>query len=418
MRTNVHISSFVLATGLALGLPACDDDQDSGRPGTGAEDPAEDPGATPGQDGESAGEEVDEPDDDPPPPAEREPLTGDQVRAYLSRVAPVIANRSLTYDEFQMIGELGEDAIDPMIRGWVEEPGFAEAIRYLVQEQLHASGEREGVDYELPGNLAAEIARDELPWSTILTADYCVDAAGEHIDCDTGAPYAAGVLATRAYLISNKGRFNLGRAKLMLETFACRVYPMEQAIQIPLQKPVLIPMFRAESAEEQVVEEAEGGFGNGAGCYTCHSQFGAHAQLFVKFDADGIWRDDATGQQSPYDELGRSFDGLYTSHMFDPYEAADERSQIFGQEVANLREAGEVIADSELFPQCTVKNLVAHAFGLKSGATDDVSKELVEVLSAEITAETADPSIAQYVIEVFTNEQVIDAVVASSPESE
>src|SRR5690606_22522604 len=179
-----------------------------------------------------------------------------------------------------------------------------------------------------------------------------------------------------------------------------------------------IPMFRAESAEEQVVEEAEGGFGNGAGCYTCHSQFGAHAQLFVKFDADGIWRDDATGQQSPYDELGRSFDGLYTSHMFDPYEAADERSQIFGQEVANLREAGEVIADSELFPQCTVKNLVAHAFGLKSGATDDVSKELVEVLSAEITAETADPSIAQYVIEVFTNEQVIDAVVASSPESE
>lgn len=408
MGTYVHISSIVLAAGLTLGLGACDDDQDGGRPesaesGAHADDPQDDgePGA-------------DEPEaDEPPPRVADEPLTAEQVRTYLARVAPVIAGRSLTYDESQMIADMGEDAIEPMINDWVDQPGFADAIRYLVQEQLHASGEREGVDYELPGNLAAEIARDGLPWSTILTADYCVDAAGEHIDCDTGSPYAAGVLATRAYLISNKGRFNLSRAKLMLETFACRVYPMEQAIQIPLEKPVMIPMFRAESSEEQVVEEAKGGFGNGAGCYTCHSQFGAHAQLFVKFDADGIWREDATGQQDPYGELGRSFDGLYASHMFDPYEAADEHSQIFGQSVANLREAGEVIADSELFPQCTVKNLVGHAFGLKSGATDDISQELVTSVAARLDASANDPSIADYVVEVFTNEQVIDAVVAS-----
>ncbi|MCX4247401.1 hypothetical protein [Paraliomyxa miuraensis] len=407
MRIHVHFSSIVVAASLALGLTACDD-QDGGRPdpaeGGASEDPEQD--AEPADDGAAQAE-------DPPPRVADEPLTTEQVRTYLARVAPVIAGRSLTYDESQMIADLGEDAIEPMISGWVGEPGFAEAIRYLIQEQLHASGEREGVDYELPGNLAAEIARDGLPWSTILTADYCVDAAGEHIDCDTGAPYAAGVLATRAYLISNKGRFNLSRAKLMLETFACRVYPMEQAIQIPLQKPVLIPMFRAESAEEQVVEEAQGGFGNGNGCYTCHSQFSAHAQPFVKFDADGIWREEATGQQDPYGELGRSFDGLYASHLFDPYEAADEATQIFGQRVANLREAGEVIADSELFPQCTVKNLVAHAFDLKAGASDDISKELVTSVAARITSTDDDPSIADYVVEVFTNEQVIDAVVAS-----
>lgn len=407
MRTNVHISSFLVAASLLLG--ACDD-QGDGRPES-AEGGALVEGEEPQDDGEPAAADPD--DGELPPRVADEPLTAEQVKAYLARVAPVIAGRSLTYDEFLSIDEQGEDAIEPMIRGWVEQPGFAEAIRYLVQEQLYASGERDGVDYELPGNLAAEIAREHLPWSTILTADYCVDAQGEHIECDTGAPYAAGVLATRAYLISNKGRFNLGRAKLMLETFACRVYPMEQAIQIPLPKSVLIPMFRAESAEEQVVEEAQGGFGNGNGCYTCHSQFGAHAQLYVKFDEDGIWRQEATGQQDPYGELGRSFDGLYASHMFDPFVAAEERTQVFGQQVANLREAGEVIADSELFPQCTVKNLVAHAFGLKAGATDDISKQLVTSVAARVTAESSDPSIAEYVVEVFTNEQVIDAVVAS-----
>jgi hypothetical protein len=408
VRTHVTISSLALAAGLILG--ACDDDQDGGRPMPEADEPeAQDGGQDPDADD---GVPVDD-DAELPPRVVDEPLTADQARYYLARVAPVIAGRSLTYEEYEMVAELGEEAIDPMVRDWVTEPGFAEAIRYLVQEQLHASGEREGVDYELPGNLAAQIAREGLPWSTILTADHCVSAAGDPIECDTGAPYAAGVLATRAYLISNKGRFNLSRAKLMLETFACRVYPMETSVQPRLDKPVLIPMFRAENEEEQTVEEAKGGFGNGVGCYTCHSQFGAHAQLFVKFDENGIWRGEATGQQNPYDELGRSFDGLYTSHMFDPFAAAEERSKVFGQDVEDLRDAADVITSSELFGQCTVKNLVAHAFDLKAGASEDVSEMLVESVAAAATENTPDPSIADYVIEVFTNEQVIDAVVAT-----
>ncbi len=411
MRTQFNPSSSALTVSLALALGltlgACDDGPDGGRTELAADDGADS--------ADDSGPGGDTPSDDaePPPRVVDEPLTEDQARFYLARVAPVVAGRSLTYEESQTIAEQGEDAIDPMIRGWVTEPGFAEAIRYLVQEQLHASGEREGVDYELPGNLAALIARDDLPWSTLLTADHCVSAEGESIECDTGAPYAAGVMATRAYMISNKGRFNLSRAKLMLETFACRVYPMETDVQPRLDKPTLIPMFRAENEEEQMVEEAKGGFGNGVGCYTCHSQFGAHAQLFVRFDEDGIWREDATGQQNPYDELGRSFDGLYTSHMFDPFAAAEETTKVFGQEVANLREAGEVITDSELFPQCTVKNLVAHAFDLQSGATEDVSATLVTSVATRLTADTPDPSIAEYVIAVFTNEQVIDAVVAT-----
>lgn len=410
MRIQATFSSLALAAGLALGASACD--LGGGRPDLDLEGPTRAPGA--GGSSNDDGSSDDEPGgNDAAQPEQRDPLTAEQTRFYLSRIAPIVAGRSLRYEESEMIADMGEEAIAPMVQGWVEQPGFADAIRYQVQEQLHASGEREGVDYELPGNLAAEIARDGLPWSTILTADYCVDGNGEHIECDTGAPYAAGVLATKAYLIANKGRFNLGRAKLMLETFACRIYPMEHDIQPPLPKEELIPMFRAESEDEQVVEEAQGGFGNGIGCYFCHSQFSAHAQLFVRFDADGNWRADATGQQDPYGELGRSFDGLYSSHLFEPYAAADESTQVFGEQVANLREAGEVIADHELFPECTVKNLVANAFNLHAGASDDIADELVESLADLATADDPDPAIAQYVVTVFTDERVIDAVVAT-----
>lgn len=343
-------------------------------------------------------------------------LDADQVRFYLTKLAPKLAGRSLSYEEGQVIDAVdgdGEEVIATILQAWMAEPGFAESMRFIISDMLHASGERDGIDFELPGNLAAEIATLDLPWSLILTADYCVAADGSHIECDTGAPYEAGVLATRAYLIPNKGRFNLTRAKRMLETFACRKYPMEHEIQVPLEKAVLIPMFQAENPEEQTVEEAKGGFGNGVACYTCHSQFGAHAQLFVKYDENGLWQDAATGLQDPANELGRSTNGLYTSHMNDPVAAMSEESQMFGQPVANMREAGEVMSGSPLFQQCTVKNLIGRAFNIASGATEEIDGDIVAEIAMGVTADDQDPTIRAYVLEVFTNRVVIDTVVAT-----
>lgn len=368
----------------------------------------DDPVPEPGDDDDT---EPSDDDDDRPVAA----LDAEQVRFYLTRIAPTLVGRSLDFDENRLIDQFAQDALEPILDGWTAEPGFGEAIRFMVSDQLQASGYKDGIDFELPGNLAAEIASEDLPWSTLLTADYCVDADGKHIACDTGAPYESGVLATRAYLIPNKGRFNLSRAKRMLETFACRVYPMEQEIQVPLTKEVLIPLFRAETPEEQTVEEAEGGFGNGAACYGCHSQFGAHAQLFVRFDENGLWQAAATGLQdtAEFAQLGRSTNGLYASHMNDPAAAASEMSQMFGQTVANLREAAEVMTDSPLFQQCTVKNLIGRAFKLPSGVSTAIDDELVAELSMRATASVTDPTIRAYVMEVFTDRRVIDAAIAN-----
>jgi hypothetical protein len=393
-------------------LIACDEGQprsmgDDGEMTAASMDPPAMTSADSDVDDDSAG---DDDGGEPADPAAPKPLDTEEVRFYLTRIAPHLVARSLNYDENKLIDMVGEEALLPILDGWTAEPGFGEAVRFMVSDMLAASGNKDGVDFDLPGNLAAEVANEDLPWSTLVTADYCVDAAGAHIACDTGAPYESGVLATRAYLMSNKGRFNLGRAKRMLETFACRIYPMEHEIQVPLEKPVLIPMFRAETPEEQTVEEAEGGFGNGAACYGCHSQFGAHAQLFVRFDENGLWQAAATGLQDPAGELGRSPNGLYTSHMDDPIAAASEASQMFGEPVANLREAAEVMSESPLFQACTVKNLIARAFDLPSGVSPAIDDDLVDELAMRSTADRADPPIRHYVMEVFTDRRVIDAV--------
>lgn len=398
---------------MTVGLTACDDESprrtfDATAAGDTAA--ASTGGATPDDDGDGSTSEGEETDDTPDVAT---PLTPEQVTFYLSRIAPTLVGRSLDGDEVALIELGGEAALAPIIDGWTAEPGFAEAVRFMVSDMLHTSGERDGVDFDLPGNLAAEIAAEDLPWSTLLTADYCVDGAGKHIACDTGAPYESGVLATRAYLIANKGRFNLTRAKRMLETFACRIYPMEQEIQVPLEKASLIPMFQAEKADEQTVEEAKGGFGNGVACYGCHSQFGAHAQLFVRFDDQGLWREDATGVQDPEGELGRSIAGLYTSHFADPTRAPDETSQMFGVEVENLRAATDVLTDSALFQQCTVKNLVARSFNLASGVSNDIDAELIAEIAQGVSADAQHPTIRHYVSSTFTDRRVVDAVLAT-----
>ena len=402
-RTHVWVAWW-----LVLGVPACDDGNERRPEATGAQDSGgADTASEPGGDGDGDDGGV-----------AGQTYTTAEVRAYLRRIAPLVVGRTLRLEEDDLIRARGTDAIDEIVTAWMSEPGFESAVRFLVESYVRTSGQREGIDFDLPGNLAALIARQELPWSTLLTADFCVDAQGEAIECDTGAPYEAGVLATRAFLISNTGRFNLGRAKRLLETFACRVYPMEAQIQPPLEKEVLIPMFRAESADEQTVEEATGGFGNGLGCYMCHSQFGAHAQLFVRFDDQGLWREDATGLQDPYGELGRSFDGLYTSHYDDPTDAASEATQVFGESVANMREAADIIVQSPLFTECSVKNVIAHTMGLHSGASNEVNAALVSELAQRITADDPDPPITTYIRTIFTDERVIDAFIASLEDDE
>lgn len=338
-------------------------------------------------------------------------FTGEEVVAFARSISQMLVSRPLSAEEVSSLTAGGVDALEPMLRAWANEPAFAENARFLMQTKLKASGQRDDIDMNLPGNLVAHVVRNDLPWSTILTADYCVDGGGQTVTCDSGAPYVAGVLTTRAYLAGNASRFNLGRALTMMEAFACRIYPMEEALQPYIAKEELIPMFRANSVAEQTVEEAAGGFGNGNGCYTCHGQFGAHAQLFVKFDETGMYRNEATGLQDPEGELGRSFDGLMTSHFDDPAEAALEATQMFGQPVQNLAEAARVLASSDPFLDCQAEGLLHHTFGLPEAA--EVEHAMLEAITERARELHANPTFADLVVATFTEPRVILSVVGA-----
>jgi hypothetical protein len=325
---------------------------------------------------------------------------------YLSQLSSMLVGRPLNQSETDLIKAERGGAIEKLVNKWLYMTFFADAAKVMVQTQLMMSGEANGVNHELPGNLAKYVVRNDLPYSKLLTADFCVDNDQKKIACDTGAPYSAGVLATRAYLISSYGRFNLGRAGKMMRYFACMDYPMDKKLQPPLKRERLIDLFQQEKGTGE-------DFGNGLACYTCHSQFGAHAQFFVKFDSQGIYQSKATGIQNPQLEAGKSFDGLNASHMKAKEESASEHSQMFTEEVSNLAGAAKVLARSEQFLECSIKNSLRFFLKLTDSEMAAIDFELVKAIASDIRKQSADPSLSEILQKALTNPLVVESVLSA-----
>jgi hypothetical protein len=319
-------------------------------------------------------------------------LSATEARAYLQKVALPLVGRVLTAEENARVDEDGGAAIEPIVAGWAKEPALAAGARTMMEEKLSVSGLGAEVDYSLPGNLVEHVVSNDLPWSEVLTATSCYDAAGAPIACDTGAPFAAGVLTTRGYLKSRSSRFNLTRSSTLMRAFACQIYPQADDLQPRVPPEELRGLFAitdlSQASEEDLAAAANPEFP----CHMCHGQFAAHTQLFVKFDQEGNYRSDATGEQDPEGELGRSFGGLMTSHFINPARAADERSQLFGTEVANLAEAASVLADHPVFVQCAAQNVLEYALRIDTAGPlgKAVSPEMLERIA--MTAEEAGPN--------------------------
>lgn len=401
----------LLAAGCYAGAGA-DDGDDAGTGTTAA--------STTGPDATTAGDATGTTAEAPAEPDEPELVyTADEARIYLETLSPMVVGRLLNMDEDNLIHHFGPAAIVPIIEAWIHEPAFAETARAMMQVKLAASGVKDGVDWELPGNLAAFIARNDQPYHRLITADHCADAAGAPVPCDTGAPYTAGVLTTRAYLMANASRFNLRRARRMMFNFACEIYPMDVAVQPPIAKADLIPMFQAQSLEEQTVPEAANGFGNGGDCYKCHSQFSAHAQLYVRFAEDGTWRADATGLQAPKpEELGRSENGLFASHFASPTAAPKEVSQMLGIPVSTLVEGARVLADAPGFDACAARNVLEYTFGMSEAEAKEIDRKLLAELSVQagerdvrLRPDTHDgPTFGDLFVVALTHPRVIQVV--------
>jgi hypothetical protein len=354
-----------------------------------------------------------------PPPEQPSPedfdiseLSAEETLAYLEKIAPPLVGRVLDEAERMQIDDEGGAAIVPILEAWGSEPGLVLSARSLMEEKLSVSGETIEIDYSLPGNLVAFVVANNRPWGEILTSQSCYDLEGNVIACDSGAPYAAGVLTTRGYLASRASRFNLTRSSTLMRSFACQVYPQEETLQPKIAPERLIHMFGITDLA-QATEEEKGAAVNAGACHDCHGQFAAHSQLFVKFDQTGVYQADADGIQDPEGELGRSLNGLMTSHFEDPAEAASEESQMFGKPVANLAEAAAVLSEHSVFVQCAAQNALEYTLRIDTAGPlgKTVDAELLGRIAESAGAPAHKPTYAEIVKATFSDPGVVLTVV-------
>jgi hypothetical protein len=323
--------------------------------------------------------------------------------AFARAIAPMVVGRTLSAAERTKVESGGAVALRTLLESWVEEPGFAEMARDLFSVRLKTSGTTSALDGTMPGNLAAYLVKNHRPHAELVTAEKCRSATGEAIACGSGAPFEAGVLTTRVFLANNAYRFNLKRARTVLQAFACSEYPLSQELQPSLEKSVLLEMFQNDLTPEHDP------FGNGAACYTCHSQFGAHAQAFVKFDADGRWQTGATGLQAEGGEMGRSTNNTFASHMSDPADAKSEATQFFGKKVANLAEAAKALSENSIYLDCAVRSTMGYVLALSDSEANELPDLVVTEIVSEAKAREPQPTFARLVVETFSHPSVVSA---------
>jgi len=366
------------------------------------------PGASGGANGTTA------PDGVAPSPAfDCKTVSETGAEVYLRKLAPMIVQRVLTPDERSQITAKKGCAIEPIIAAWTTEDVFIASSRRFLEETLQVSGQLRDVDFDLPGNLVAHIVKNKRPWSDVILSETCYDKDLNARACDTGAPYSAGVITTRAFIGGRTSRFNLSRASAMLLNFACRQYPMEDALQPRMEKTWLMPLFQANSPQEQTDPRGASLANNGFGCYICHGQFSVHAQFFVKFDGTGLWKEAANGVQDPMGELGRSLNGLMASHLQDPTRTGLEGIQMFGKPAKNLAEAARIMVDSPTFVECAAKRYLDYLLGVPDQAIT-YDARLFPGLGARIRAKNPDPTLQDIILALFTDASVVRSVTVAA----
>ncbi len=95
--------------------------------------------------------------------------------------------------------------------------------------------------------------------------------------------------------------------------------------------------------------------------------------------------------------------------MNTPEGAKSENSQMYGQQVSNLREAVQILTSNYNFTECSVRNSVRYFIRLTTG--NDINKGVIKEISATLKKKYQDPSFKQIVFESLKHPTIIGSLI-------
>lgn len=265
--------------------------------------------------------------------------------------AKTFANRLPTADELQK-ASTNVESYRAVITSYTEGAEFKAAMIREHQNYLKIGGSVAGsnIDFNVPARLGAYTVINDLDYSEVLKASYCVDANLQKTPfCDSftsageANANAAGILTTRAYISTHKPKkaFNFRIVNDSFQKFNCSNYP--------------------DGADQPGMPNTEissklhpwGSTANN--CYGCHKSINPKAYLFYFYANDGRFTGTNTNGNT-------RTDGNANSVLADII-VAGVQPRVQGQPMQSVKDLGNLLVADRRFGPCMVRRYVNFMLG-------------------------------------------------------
>ncbi len=281
-------------------------------------------------------------------------FTSEELARALKIVAQTLVSRDPTANELAQAAK-GVDAYKEVIESYFATPSFQTTHLNYYRAFFEMAGTANGIDYDEPANLAVYIAVNDLPFTEILRATYCVKNENGELKkkpCSSfnnneslAQSQGAGVVTTQAFLQKWSSSFNFRRVSKAFKFFACSEYPDPT-------DPGMTEKEISDSVKNFSCTDCE------PACYSCHRTLNPRATLFYVFDRSGKYNPaiaDASQAQDP--NVANLTDTNTVSFRRD---LIKENVQIryHGRPVKSVKEYAYWLSENKSFRDCFAQRMV------------------------------------------------------------
>lgn len=284
-------------------------------------------------------------------PLDARSLSEKRIKA-LKNLQITLVRRLPTDDELKLAET--EEGFLKVLQETLNSEDFRSSTLALAINDFEMGGTTNGINYSEPANLATYLIVNNMDYRQLLLADYCIDDSFAKVQCSSFSSesqsqmYAAGALTTQGFLEKWQSAFNFRRTSKAFKAFACRAYPDEVDTGLaPEQLSTTVKQFNCTDCVPK--------------CYDCHRNMNSRASLFYAFDRKGKFNT----SPNPNPQAGEITvtDTGVASTVADLL-VSGAKPIFQGYELANLKDYGSRLAESEEFSKCTTQRIVGRLFGL------------------------------------------------------
>lgn len=310
----------------------------------------------------------------------------DDLRLAYRKASLIITEKSPSQPQLDKI-KSSTDYVEA-INSLINSEDFLGVVHNYHQSYFELSGLEEGVNMNEAANLATYLIKNNFDFRRILTETDCINDTLTPVACSSfpkkedQQTQAAGVLTTQGFLKKWVSAFNFRRTNHVLKAFACHGYPDESDPGIaatdiedrlaPFNSTTLTPV-----------------------CYSCHRTLNPRASLFFNFDVSGQFNLNPSKELSTKNASG---DPATVQDILKP----GVKPVFQGKVVANLREYGKALSESDKFSNCVALRFTNFALGR---AFDDSLPREFQFVFSEI--KTKKFNIKSFLSSVLTSQSFV-----------